>query len=81
MITTISLCDNHFLVVIIQSEYHIRANVWQGVFRQISYQKPLASKRLVNSCSFAFFIVHTISSLVINAPHTYITHMNSNEAG
>ena len=31
MITTISLCDNYFLVVIIQSEYHIRANVWQGL--------------------------------------------------
>ena len=43
--------------------------------------KTLASKPLVKSCLFAFFIVHTINSLVINAPQTYITHMNSNEAG
>ena len=49
--------------------------------RQISHQKLLVSKTLVNSCLFAFFVVHTINGFGYHVLHIYITHMSINEAG
>ena len=76
--TVLLECDHEMV-------YHVAWMFGGGKLWQLSYQKLLTSKTLINFCLLAFFIVHTINSFgyqcVATHKYNYITHLSENEAG